>query len=31
VADESGLLNGPQHAAVAMGQSDIDRLLASFE
>ena len=25
------LLNGPQHPAVAMDQSDIDRLLASFE
>ena len=25
------LLNGPQHPAVAMDQSDIDKLLASFE
>jgi hypothetical protein len=25
------LLNGPQRPAVAMDQSDIDRLLASFE
>jgi chemotaxis protein CheZ len=25
------LLNGPQHPAVAMGQSDIDKLLASFD
>jgi chemotaxis protein CheZ len=30
-ANESALLNGPQHPAVAMDQSDIDRLLASFE
>jgi chemotaxis protein CheZ len=29
--NESALLNGPQHPAVAMDQSDIDRLLASFE
>jgi chemotaxis protein CheZ len=29
--DETSLLNGPQHPAVAMDQSDIDRLLASFE
>src|SRR5579859_3594448 len=28
---EAALLNGPQHPAVAMDQSDIDRLLASFE
>ncbi len=28
---EDALLNGPQHPAVAMDQSDIDRLLASFE
>jgi chemotaxis protein CheZ len=28
---ETALLNGPQHPAVAMDQSDIDRLLASFE
>jgi chemotaxis protein CheZ len=28
---EADLLNGPQHPAVAMDQSDIDRLLASFE
>ena len=28
---EAGLLNGPQHSAVAMDQSDIDKLLASFE
>ena len=28
---EANLLNGPQHPAVAMDQSDIDRLLASFE
>ena len=28
---ESALLNGPQHPAVAMDQSDIDKLLASFE
>jgi chemotaxis protein CheZ len=30
-ADEASLLNGPQHPTVAMDQSDIDRLLASFE
>ena len=29
--DEAALLNGPQHPTVAMDQSDIDRLLASFE
>jgi hypothetical protein len=28
---ETELLNGPQHPSVAMGQSDIDKLLASFE
>jgi chemotaxis protein CheZ len=28
---EIELLNGPQHPSVAMGQSDIDKLLASFE
>jgi chemotaxis protein CheZ len=28
---EAPLLNGPQHPTVAMDQSDIDRLLASFE
>jgi chemotaxis protein CheZ len=28
---EAALLNGPQHPAVAMDQSDIDKLLASFE
>lgn len=28
---ETSLLNGPQHPTVAMDQSDIDRLLASFE
>jgi chemotaxis protein CheZ len=28
---EAALLNGPQHPTVAMDQSDIDRLLASFE
>jgi chemotaxis protein CheZ len=28
---EAALLNGPQHSAVAMDQSDIDKLLASFE
>ncbi len=28
---EASLLNGPQHPTVAMDQSDIDRLLASFE
>ena len=28
---EPELLNGPQHPSVAMGQSDIDKLLASFE
>ena len=34
VVEDSGeavLLNGPQHPTVAMDQSDIDRLLASFE
>jgi chemotaxis protein CheZ len=31
VARESALLNGPQHPTVAMDQSDIDRLLASFD
>jgi chemotaxis protein CheZ len=30
-ASEAELLNGPQHPTVAMDQSDIDRLLASFE
>jgi chemotaxis protein CheZ len=30
-AGHAALLNGPQHAAVAMDQSDIDKLLASFE
>lgn len=30
-ADPSGLLNGPQLPMAAMGQSEIDRLLASFE
>jgi chemotaxis protein CheZ len=30
-AGEDGLLNGPQHPTVAMDQSDIDKLLASFE
>jgi hypothetical protein len=30
-ADEAALLNGPQHPTVAMDQSDIDKLLASFE
>ena len=30
-AGDSELLNGPQHPAVAMDQSDIDKLLASFE
>jgi len=30
-ASETSLLNGPQHPTVAMDQSDIDRLLASFE
>jgi chemotaxis protein CheZ len=29
--DEKALLNGPQHPTVAMDQSDIDKLLASFE
>ncbi len=29
--EEVSLLNGPQHPAVAMDQSDIDKLLASFE
>jgi chemotaxis protein CheZ len=28
---EASLLNGPQHPAVAMDQSDIDKLLASFD
>ena len=28
---DTELLNGPQHPAVAMDQSDIDKLLASFE
>jgi chemotaxis protein CheZ len=31
VLDESHLLNGPQMPAAAMGQSDIDALLASFD
>jgi chemotaxis protein CheZ len=31
VPTESDLLNGPQHPTVAMDQSDIDKLLASFE
>ena len=30
-ATAAALLNGPQHPAVAMDQSDIDKLLASFE
>ena len=30
-AADSALLNGPQHPTVAMDQSDIDKLLASFE
>src|ERR1700735_1417637 len=30
-AADAPLLNGPQHPAVAMDQSDIDKLLASFE
>ena len=30
-AEEDALLNGPQLPAAAMGQSDIDRLLASFD
>jgi chemotaxis protein CheZ len=30
-SDETALLNGPQHHTVAMDQSDIDKLLASFE
>jgi chemotaxis protein CheZ len=30
-AAEAALLNGPQHPTVAMDQSDIDKLLASFE
>ena len=30
-SDETALLNGPQHPTIAMDQSDIDRLLASFE
>jgi chemotaxis protein CheZ len=29
--NEATLLNGPQHPTVAMDQSDIDKLLASFE
>ena len=29
--DAASLLNGPQHPTVAMDQSDIDKLLASFE
>jgi chemotaxis protein CheZ len=29
--EQASLLNGPQHPAVAMDQSDIDKLLASFE
>ena len=29
--DETALLNGPQHPTIAMDQSDIDKLLASFE
>jgi hypothetical protein len=28
---EASLLNGPQHPALAMDQSDIDKLLASFD
>src|SRR4029078_1769029 len=28
---EAALLNGPQHPTVAMDQSDIDKLLASFD
>ena len=31
VDSEAALLNGPQHPTVAMDQSDIDRLLASFD
>lgn len=31
VTAEAALLNGPQHPTVAMDQSDIDKLLASFE
>ena len=31
VASEANLLNGPQLPAHAMDQSDIDKLLASFE
>jgi len=31
VASEAALLNGPQHPALAMDQSDIDKLLASFD
>ncbi len=31
IATEESLLNGPQHPTIAMDQSDIDRLLASFE
>ena len=30
-SDEAALLNGPQLPAAAMDQSDIDKLLASFE
>jgi chemotaxis protein CheZ len=30
-ATDAALLNGPQHPTVAMDQSDIDKLLASFE
>jgi hypothetical protein len=29
--EEVTLENGPQHPTVAMDQSDIDKLLASFE
>jgi hypothetical protein len=31
VPAETVLMNGPQHPTVAMDQSDIDKLLASFE
>ena len=31
LGEETGLLNGPQLPAAAMGQSEIDRLLASFD
>ena len=31
IPTETTLLNGPQHPTIAMDQSDIDRLLASFE